>query len=65
MNPFFKPDPPLSNETRNEIYKLYKKDAVTYTPRKLGETFKISIARITAILRMKTLEDEWKKVWIL
>ncbi|KAJ3377944.1 hypothetical protein HDU92_007796 [Lobulomyces angularis] len=58
-NPFYKPIPPLSNETRNKIYELYVENPVVYTTRKLGELFGISIIRVSAILRLKALEAEY------
>ncbi|KAJ1914789.1 hypothetical protein H4219_004634 [Mycoemilia scoparia] len=56
LNPAFKPNPPVSDSVKMSIYNLYDKDAAHWTPRKLGEKFKISIKRVEAILKLKTLE---------
>jgi hypothetical protein len=56
MNPYFKVDPPLSNETRDKIFKSFIEDPVTHTPRSLAVAYGIAIARIRAILRLKALE---------
>ncbi|KAG0260680.1 hypothetical protein BGZ95_004385, partial [Linnemannia exigua] len=58
MNPLFKPTPPISNATKEEIYKLHRSDSTKHTPRQLGTTYNISIKRVEAILRMKHLEKE-------
>ncbi|KAJ3314441.1 hypothetical protein HDV04_000423 [Boothiomyces sp. JEL0838] len=55
MNPYFKPRPPLSNKTRQEIFDLYEEDSTKWTPRQLAEKFGISIVRVEAILRLKSL----------
>ncbi|KAF8986241.1 hypothetical protein BGZ46_007772 [Entomortierella lignicola] len=58
MNPLFKPTPPLSNHTKEEIYKLHLADTTKWTPRQLGMKYNISIKRVEAILRLKHLEKE-------
>lgn len=58
LNPFFKPIPPLSNTIKDKIFQLYLSDKQTYTPRRLAEKFKISIIRVNAILKMKSIEHE-------
>ncbi|KAF9578749.1 hypothetical protein BGW38_005302 [Lunasporangiospora selenospora] len=58
MNPLFKPTPPLSNMTKDEIYKLHMSDTSKWTPRQLGTKFNISIKRVEAVLRLKHLEQE-------
>ncbi|KAJ3276646.1 hypothetical protein HDV01_004179 [Terramyces sp. JEL0728] len=55
MNPYFKPQPPLSNKTRQEIFDLYEEDSTKWTLRQLADKFGISIVRTEAILRLKTL----------
>lgn len=56
MNPFFKPKPPLSDDTRTEMFKLYKGDPEKWTPRALADAFGISILRTEAILRLKAIQ---------
>ncbi|KAF9932533.1 hypothetical protein FBU30_007972 [Linnemannia zychae] len=58
MNPLFKPTPPISDATKEEIYRLHRSDTSKHTPRQLGTTYNISIKRVEAILRMKHLEKE-------
>ncbi|KAI8921306.1 eukaryotic mitochondrial regulator protein-domain-containing protein [Powellomyces hirtus] len=60
MNPFFRPQAPLSNATRSEVFKLYLEDAQQWTPRALAEHFGLSIVRVQAILRLKALEQKWE-----
>ena len=50
--------PPLSDETRQTIYKLFKADPTKWTPRALSDQFGISIARTEAILRLKSLQQK-------
>ncbi|KAI8930221.1 eukaryotic mitochondrial regulator protein-domain-containing protein [Entophlyctis helioformis] len=61
MNRYFKPAPPLDDKTRRTIYDLFRKDEYFWTPRRLGEQFGLSIARVQAILRLKALEDKFKQ----
>ncbi|KAF9977391.1 hypothetical protein BGZ73_006138 [Actinomortierella ambigua] len=61
MNPLFKPAPPISNSTKDEIYKLHRSDTNKWTPRQLGSKYNISIKRVEAILRLKHLEQEMVK----
>lgn len=56
LNRYFKPDPPLANETRDRIFREYLEDPGKNTPRTLAVSYGLSIARINAILRLKSLE---------
>ncbi|KAF9165120.1 hypothetical protein BGX21_002493 [Mortierella sp. AD011] len=58
MNPLFKPTPPLSDATKEEIYHFHRSDTAKWTPRQLGMKYNISIKRVEAILRLKHLEKE-------
>ncbi|KAF9409060.1 hypothetical protein BGZ94_002090, partial [Podila epigama] len=58
MNPLFKPTPPLSDHTKEEIYAYHMSDKTEWTPRKLGMKYNISMKRVEAILRLKHLERE-------
>lgn len=59
-NPAFIPPHPLSQSTKEAVYALYKAHPETWTPRKLAVHFGMSIARSTAILRLKSLEEQLK-----
>ncbi|KAJ3168311.1 hypothetical protein HDU88_001751 [Geranomyces variabilis] len=58
MNPYFKPLPPLSDETRASIFRLYLEDPQQWTPRALAEHFGLAIVRVQAILRLKALAQK-------
>ena len=52
----------LHNDTKDDIYTRWKQDSATWTPKKLATHFGVSVLRVEAILRLKTLEDQWKQV---
>ncbi|KAJ3139063.1 hypothetical protein HK100_012093 [Physocladia obscura] len=56
-NPLFKPVPPLSDTIRQEIYDTHISDPNVQTPLNLATRYKISIARVQAILRLKGLQQ--------
>lgn len=61
MNPFFKPQPPLSDSTKEEIWLKFTQEG--QTPRKIGTDYGVSLKRVEAILKLKKLEkDMGKKV---
>ncbi|KAI9093432.1 eukaryotic mitochondrial regulator protein-domain-containing protein [Phlyctochytrium arcticum] len=60
MNPLFRPKAPIDNDTRNEIFKLYQQDPKTWTPRRLGDHFGLSIVRVQAILRLRAVASKWE-----
>jgi len=60
-NPSFKPPPPLSDALKTMLYALYLSDPSTYNVRKLSEKFGISVARVESVLRLKELEESWRK----
>ena len=51
MNPLFKPQPPVSDAKREEIYRLFVDDRLT--PRNIADKHGISIKRTEAILKLK------------
>ncbi|CAG8637096.1 7320_t:CDS:2, partial [Paraglomus occultum] len=57
MNPLFKPQPPVSDEVREEIYRLFTDHQLT--PRDIADKYGISIKRTEAILKLK---DEEKRL---
>ncbi|KIM61671.1 hypothetical protein SCLCIDRAFT_65105, partial [Scleroderma citrinum Foug A] len=61
LNPSFKPPPPLSDALRTQLYQLYVSDTKTNSARALSSGHNISIKRLDAILRLKGLEEAWKK----
>ncbi|KAI8325417.1 hypothetical protein GQ54DRAFT_295456 [Martensiomyces pterosporus] len=56
LNPAFRPRAPVSDATREAIYKDYLADPLSNTPRVLGEKYGISIRRVEAILKLKAIE---------
>ncbi|CAI2169364.1 17224_t:CDS:2 [Funneliformis geosporum] len=59
MNPFFKPQPPLNDRTKEEIWLKFTE--AEQTPRKIGGEYGISIKRVEAILKLKKMEKEMIK----
>lgn len=61
LNPDFKPQAPLNDHIKEEIYKEYLSDPAQNSPRKLAEKYKLEIVRVEAILRLKALEKQMEK----
>ncbi|CAL1694580.1 unnamed protein product [Somion occarium] len=61
LNPSFKPPTPASDELRSLIYTQYMANPEGNSVRALAERFGLSIKRVDAILRLKGLEEHWKK----
>ena len=59
MNPLFKPQPPVSDTVREEIYRLFIVDRLT--PRNIAVKHGISIKRTEAILKLKHEEKKLVK----
>lgn len=59
MNPFFKPQPPLSDNTKEEIWLKFTQEG--QTPRKIGTDYGVSLKRVEAILKLKKLEKDMEK----
>lgn len=55
-NAEFKPQPPLANDVKDQIYSTWQSDASKWTPRQLSLRYKISIERVKAVIRMKSLQ---------
>lgn len=62
MNPSFKPPPPISDAQKELMYKLFMEDPMKNRVRRLAKQFNISLKRVDAILRLKGMEADWKKV---
>lgn len=54
----------MSNALRGVIFESYRQDPTTNTARAISGRYGISIARVEAIIRLKTLEASWKEVRI-
>jgi hypothetical protein len=64
MNPSFKPPPPITDRQRSEMYSFFMSNPDEYSVRELSQRYGISLKRVDAILRLKGLEEAWKKVGI-
>lgn len=62
LNRSFKPPSPVGDETRQLIYDQFMANPAENTVRALASLHGLSIARVDAILRLKGLEEHWKKV---
>lgn len=62
LNQSFRPPPPVSDALRTHIYFSYMADPEANSVRALAARHHLSIKRIDAILRLKGLEQSWKKV---
>ncbi|KAH0837941.1 eukaryotic mitochondrial regulator protein-domain-containing protein [Lanmaoa asiatica] len=61
LNPSFKPPTPLSDDLRTRLYRAYMTDPKLNSVRALAARHNISIKRVGAILRLKGMEEAWKK----
>ncbi|EKM61410.1 uncharacterized protein PHACADRAFT_204581 [Phanerochaete carnosa HHB-10118-sp] len=61
LNSTFKPPIPVSDETRTLIYEQFMSDPTKNNVRELAALHGLSIARVDAVLRLKGLEEHWKK----
>ncbi|KAG2076789.1 hypothetical protein BDR04DRAFT_1089011 [Suillus decipiens] len=61
LNESFRPPPPISDALRTHIYFSYMADPKANSVRALAARHHLSIKRIDAILRLKGLEESWKK----
>ncbi|KAG1857602.1 eukaryotic mitochondrial regulator protein-domain-containing protein [Suillus tomentosus] len=61
LNQSFRPPPPVSDALRTHIYFSYMADPEANSVRALAARHHLSIKRIDAILRLKGLEQSWKK----
>ncbi|KAI0714949.1 eukaryotic mitochondrial regulator protein-domain-containing protein [Earliella scabrosa] len=61
LNPSFKPPTPVSDAVRTTIWNEYITDPGQSNVRKLAQRHGLSIARVDAILRLKGLEQHWRK----
>ncbi|KAI8990591.1 eukaryotic mitochondrial regulator protein-domain-containing protein [Trametes punicea] len=62
LNPTFKPPAPISDAIRTVIWEEYMFDPAKFNVRALAQRHGLSIARVDAILRLKGLEEQWRKV---
>ncbi|RPD82243.1 hypothetical protein L226DRAFT_607404 [Lentinus tigrinus ALCF2SS1-7] len=61
LNPSFKPPTPISDAVKTEIWNDYMADPAKSDARHLAQRHGLSIARVEAILRLKGLEEHWRK----
>lgn len=61
LNPYFIPLAPISEKIRSAIFAKFEKNPSVQTPLKLAKDYKLSLARIQAILRLKALEKKMKE----
>ncbi|KAG1757060.1 eukaryotic mitochondrial regulator protein-domain-containing protein [Suillus lakei] len=61
LNQSFRPPPPVSDSLRTHIYFSYMANPEANSVRALAAKHHLSIKRIDAILRLKGLEESWKK----
>ncbi|KAF9225354.1 hypothetical protein BS17DRAFT_872690 [Gyrodon lividus] len=62
LNPSFKPPTPLSDAFRSQLYRAYMINPEVNSGRALAARHSISMKRVDAILRLKGMEEAWKKV---
>ncbi|WFD30385.1 hypothetical protein MSPP1_001404 [Malassezia sp. CBS 17886] len=58
LNPAFQPPPPISADTRADMWRLHTADPKQWTVRSLSGKFRVGLERTEAILRLKALEQE-------
>ncbi|KIJ66390.1 hypothetical protein HYDPIDRAFT_86744 [Hydnomerulius pinastri MD-312] len=61
LNPSFKPPTPLSDALRSQLYRSYMANPEVNSVRALAARHNISMKRVDAILRLKGMEESWKK----
>ncbi|KAI0756302.1 eukaryotic mitochondrial regulator protein-domain-containing protein [Daedaleopsis nitida] len=61
LNPSFKPPAPISDAIRTAIWNEYNDNPTKADVRTLAQRYGLSIARVDAILRLKGLEEHWRK----
>lgn len=62
MNPSFKPPPPISEAQKDWMFNKFFGNPLVNTPRKIAGSLNMSLKRVDAILRLKGLERQFKKV---
>lgn len=62
LNPTFKPSAPVSDQLKTIIYEKFMANPTQNSVRLLAELHGLSMKRVDAILRLKGLEQHWKKV---
>ncbi|KAF8507981.1 eukaryotic mitochondrial regulator protein-domain-containing protein [Hysterangium stoloniferum] len=61
LNPTFKPPTPLSDAVRSAVYEMYVSNPARNNTHAVSTRYGISIKRIEAIIKLKSLEAQWKK----
>ena len=58
MNRLFRSQAVLSEELRDEIFRLWKEEGKTV--RRISADMQVEMRRVGAVLRLKSVEEEWK-----
>lgn len=58
MNRQFRSEPVLSEELKDEIFRMWKEDGKTV--RRISADMQVEMRRVGAVLRLKSVEEEWK-----
>ncbi|KIJ04394.1 hypothetical protein PAXINDRAFT_42607, partial [Paxillus involutus ATCC 200175] len=61
LNPSFKPPTSLSDAFRSQLYRAYTANPELNSGCTLAARHNISTKRVDAILRLKGMEEAWKK----
>ncbi|KAI0684764.1 eukaryotic mitochondrial regulator protein-domain-containing protein, partial [Cytidiella melzeri] len=61
LNPTFQPPAPISDELKDVIYEKFMDNPAQNGVRELAALYGLSIKRVDAVLRLKGLEENWKK----
>lgn len=59
LNKFFRSQPVLSDELKNEIYKRVITQGSTV--REVSMTLHVEMSRVAAVIRLKTIEQDWAR----
>lgn len=58
MNRQFRSEPVLSEELKDEIFRMWKEDGKTV--RRISADMQVEMRRVGAVLRLKSVEEDWK-----
>ncbi|KAF8921858.1 eukaryotic mitochondrial regulator protein-domain-containing protein [Mucidula mucida] len=61
LNRSFRPEPPLSDEFREKLYRAHIRNPAQNSVRELSQRYHLSIGRVDAILRLKGMEKNWEE----
>ncbi|KAF9024091.1 hypothetical protein BDZ89DRAFT_989412 [Hymenopellis radicata] len=61
LNQSFRPEPPLSDQFRERLYRAHIRNPLQNSVRELAQRYHLSIGRVDAILRLKGMEKNWQE----